>query len=222
VASVLYLVSAKAACEALAQTSLLPLSVGKHALLSVAWFDYETSAFGPYRELSVGIVADSERNVFRTAVSALTRRFLTLGTFVLALPVSNAAAATAGLQQLGLPKTFAGLPFTWSKGTLDATVVDDSKRVLSMRVPLGLGPSTRIPSLTIYSRHRGELLRTQVETNFRPQMDWVGRPRLTVEERGHPLSQLFERFDVEHARCVGIAHGDMTSARLLAPEIVST
>jgi hypothetical protein len=217
VASLIYLVSPVTAQTALFGISMRPFRVGKHALLSVAWFDYESSDFGPYRELSIGVVVDSDTNTLRTAVSALTNRFFTLGTFVLALPVTNTEAAVAGVQHLGLPKTKVDLPLTWSKGVLDATVVDQSRRILSMRIPLGIGPSPKVPALTIYSVRGGRLLRTRVETDFRPEIDLVGRPRLSVEERSHPLSQLVDRFGLERAPCVGIAHGDIRSAKLLAP-----
>jgi hypothetical protein len=222
VASLIYLVNPVTAQSALSEISMHPFRVGKHALLSVAWFDYESSDFGPYRELSIGVVADTDPNVFRTAVSALTNRFFTLGTFVLALPVTNTEAAVAGVQHLGLPKTKVELPLTWSKGVLDATVVDQSSRILSMRIPLGIGPRPKVPALTIYSVNGGQLLRTRVETDFRPEIDLVGRPRLSVEERSHPLSQLLSRFKLESAPCVGIAHGVISSAKLLAPIPVPT
>jgi hypothetical protein len=222
VVSLLYLVNATQARQRLATVGMVPLTLGNKALFSISWFDYEASELGPYRELSVGLVTDSQPDLLKTAKSALVSRYLTLGTFVLALPVTSPLARTAGVEKLGLPKTVMELPLTWSKGVLDATALEDSKRVLSMRIPLGFGPWTRIASLIIYSRHHGELLRTTIVTDFRPQIDLVGRPRLTVEDRGHPLTQELDQFDLETAPCLGIIHGPMKAAKLLAPEIVGS
>src|SRR5512136_2259555 len=83
VASLLYLVNATQAHVRLADSGMAPLTIGDHALLSISWFDYAESALGPYRELSIGLVTDSQPSRSRSAKSALIRRFFSLGTFVL-------------------------------------------------------------------------------------------------------------------------------------------
>jgi hypothetical protein len=221
VCSLLYLVDATQARRRLVDTGVFPVTVGNHALLSITWFDYARSALGPYQELSVGLVVDSQKSLLRITTSALLRRFLTLGTFVVALPVTSALACAAGIEKLALPKTLMELPLTWSRGVLDATALVDSKRVLSMRIPMGIGLRTSVPSLVIYSRREGTLLRTTVKTDFRPQIDLVGRPRLTIEDARHPLSQELSHWHVETAPCLGIAHGPLAAAKLFAPEAVN-
>jgi hypothetical protein len=224
-ASLFYAIDARRARSFLPNPDVHPLVVAGKAAVSLAWFDYERSSLGSYRELSIGIVVDRERTLWRLASrfalgSAFTQ-WLTLGSYVLALPVTSPLARDAGVALAGLPKVLMELPLTWSKGLLDATALDEGRRVLSMSIPLGPGPTCPVPALVVYSQLKEQLLRTRVTTHFYPQMDWVGRPRLTVENAAHPLGELAHRLGLETAPCLGIAHGLIRSATLHAPELAT-
>lgn len=224
-ASIFYAIDAGRVQGHLPTADLHPVLLAGKAFISLAWFDYERSSLGSYRELSIGIVVDRERVPWKFATSlALGSAFshwLTLGSYVLALPVTSPLARDAGLTLGGLPKTVMELPLTWSHGLLDATAVNDQQRILTMRIPLGPGPTCRVPALVVYSRLNERLIRTRVTTQFRPQMDWVGRPRLTIECEAHPLSVLIRDLGLETAPCIGIAHGLIRKAALHAPEPVT-
>ncbi|MGC4068138.1 MAG: acetoacetate decarboxylase family protein [Polyangiaceae bacterium] len=217
-ASALYVADARRFEHLLADLPLRAVRFGSQGLVSLTWFDYESSALGPYQELSIGIVVDTNRSLFDISLKALLRAAPTLGTYVLALPLSNEDARDAGVRYLGLPKELMQLPLTWSKTRLDATAVKDGLRVLSMTLPLHIGPRTRVPRLTVYSKLDGRTLRTIVETDLAVQMDFVGRPRLRLEAPEHPLCVMLTRLGLPAARCLALFHGTIRSAQLLAPE----
>jgi hypothetical protein len=218
-ASALYLVEERCFGTLLPEIPLHPVRLGNRGLISLTWFDYETSDLGPYQELSIGIVVDAHRGLLGTSWNAL-RAAPTLGTYVLTLPLSNEDARRAGVEHLGLPKVLMDLPLSWSNGSLDAAALQGGHRVLSMNVPLHFGPKTRVPRLTVYSKLDGRLLRTVVETELAVQMDFVGRPRLRLEEPNHPLCQVISALGLTTAPCLALFHGKIQSARLLEPEML--
>jgi hypothetical protein len=217
-ASALYLVDVRPFEPLLADVPLHAVHFGNKGLVSVTWFDYERSDLGPYQELSIGIVVDTNGSLVGTSLNALLRAAPTLGTYVLALPLSSEEARRAGVEFLGLPKELMQLPLTWSKGRLDATALVDGRRILSMDLPLHFGPKARVPQLTVYSRLAGRTLRTVVETDLSVRMDFVGRPRLRLEAPDHPLCQTLTRLGLPEARCLALFHGAIRSAQLLAPQ----
>lgn len=220
VCSVLYVTSGQAAERHLAGTLARPVIIGHSALLSLTWFDYADSDLGAYREFSVGVLCDTQGSVFKSATMAVLRRVMTLGAYVLSLPVTSELARLEGVERLGLPKTLLDLRLGWTPRLLDARVLDRGERVLGMQVPLGFGPKISVPTLVVYSKLGGELLRTSVATDFRPRVDLLSRPRLRLEAPDHPLCALLQSFSVDQATCVAVVHGPMPTASLLAPVVV--
>jgi hypothetical protein len=225
VAGVFYSVDAQIVSARVPSLGVHPLVIAGKAFVSLAWFDYERSDFGSYRELSLGILVDREQRLWRQAarlaLGSATGKLLSLGSYVLALPVTSPTARDAGVTLAGLPKTLMELPLTWTGTHLDATALEGGERVLTMRIPLGRGPVCPVPALVIYSRLNERLLSTKITTRFRPQMDWVGRPWLTVENEAHPLGALTRDLGLERAPCLGIVHGVIRTAALHAPEPVT-
>lgn len=220
VCSVLYVVSARAAEAHLAGTLARPVLLGNKALLSVTWFDYGASDLGSYSEFSVGVLCDTQAHIVKSVSAAVLGQVLTLGAYVLALPVTLERARKEGVERLGLPKTLLDLRLGWAPRLLEASALERGERVLSMQVPLRFGLKVTVPSLVVYSNLGGALLRTSVATEFRPQVDLLSRPRLRLEAPDHPLCTLLKSFSIDQAACVAIVHGPMPTASLLAPVVL--
>jgi hypothetical protein len=217
VASVLYAVALGTVQRHLEGTGLVPVSLSGLGLVNAAWFDYGTSSIGAYRELSLGVIASVQKLRPRAAIDLLLGRAGPIGAYVVALPVDSEVARSGGVKLYGLPKTLVDFSFDWSKSELFATVTDAGRRVLSMQVPRRLGLPAWLRQLVIYSQLDGRLLTTTIATHWLAQIDLVGHPRLTVEDRSHPLCQLVTEMGLQSARSLAIIHGQLRYAELPLP-----
>ncbi len=217
-AAVLYAIALETAEMLLDGTGLVAVNLGGFGIVNAAWFDYGASSIGPYREFSIGIMASRERLRISAAANLLRGRAGSVGAFILALPVDSEVARSGGVALYGLPKTRLDLALRWSPRRLDAAPYnEEGKPIFSMQLPLGFGVPCWVRQLLIYSRIEGRILATSISTSWFAQIDLVGRPRLTVENRHHPIGQLVTSLGLESARPLAIVHGKLQYAELPPP-----
>jgi hypothetical protein len=217
VAAVLYAIPLGLARQQLAGTGLLPVNFAGFGVVNAAWFDYGTSSIGAYREFSLGVMASAKPLRFTAAAQLLLGKAGPVGAYIVALPVDSELARSGGVELYGLPKTLVGFALDWSTSKLDAVVTDAGRQVFSMQLPLGFGIPVWLRQLVIYSKRDEQLLTTSIATRLTAQIDLVGRPRLAVEDRSHPLGQLLTQLGLESARSLGTLHGRLRFATLPPP-----
>lgn len=216
-AAAFFLVPLDLAQDLLQDTALHAVGFGKFGVLNATWFDYAESSIGPYHEFSLGVVASTERQRLQQAASLL-RGKARLGSFVLALPVDSEVARAGGLEHFGLPKTLAEFRLNWSRSRLTAALAQDGNTIVSMDLPLGLGLPVQVRDLVVFSKRAGRLVTTTIPTQWPVKLDPVGRPRLKIHTRHHPLGQLMTRLDLENARTLFVVHGPLEHAQLPLPD----
>jgi hypothetical protein len=217
VASVLYAVPLATVRHYLEGTGLLPVSLAGLGVVNAAWFDYGESSIGAYRELSLGVIASARELHLGNAIDLMLGKASPMGAYVVALPVDSEAARSGGVKHYGLPKTLVDFNLDWSKSELIATVMNAGKPLLSMRIPRKFGIPAWLRELVIYSKRDGQLLTTTISTHWLALIDLVGHPRLTVEDRTHPLGQVTSDLGLESASSLAIIHGQLRYANLPLP-----
>jgi hypothetical protein len=219
-AAVLYAISYDQAQSLLADTGLFALRLGGYGIVNVAWFDYGASTIGAYREFSLGVMAATTKVTIGSAAQLLRGRSEHLGAFVVALPVDSEVACRGGVALYGLPKTVVRFELDWQASWLKASLHDQETHILSMRVPIGKGFPIPMKRLTLFSVLDGQLLTTEVATDWSMRIAWGGRPQLSLGERSHPLSKLVDSIGLETARALVTLHGPLHHARLDAPRVI--
>jgi hypothetical protein len=219
-AAVLYAIPLALAERSLAGTDLRPICLAGYAVVNAAWFDYGESTIGAYREFSLGVMASQEKLRIATVAQLLLGKAGAVGAHILALPVDSELARAGGVARYGLPKTLVDFSLGWTKSSLTATIETNARQVLAMQLPLHRGIPAWLRQLVIFSRLEGRLLTTTISTRWFAQIDLVGRPRLAVEDRSHPLGELVTQLGLETAPVMAIVHGKLVRAEL--PEAVES
>lgn len=169
-------------------SGLVPLLFrGRTAVVAMSWFDYRDTSIGPYHELSLAVLAHHPLDAPRYPLLGLMRDRGVVGGHILHLPVTTEAAWAAGCELWGYPKFVAELPIEVTGRRVEAALVHEGKRVLSMRMPLPGGPSLPLPGVTTLSVLDGKLVRTRIATRCGTRMARGKGVELALEQPGHPV-----------------------------------
>ncbi len=160
--SVLYAVPLASVEEAIPH-GLFPVSIGnRRAVLAVCWFEHHQSSLGDYRELGIGHWVSTSPLDLPTLGLGLLYRRSAVGAFMHQLYVTSAPARDAGRELASLPKSLAEIAFTPVGHALNATLLLSGRRALFMQIPLRWGLPIPLMELTMFSLHRGEVVRSSL------------------------------------------------------------
>ncbi len=169
-------------------SGLVPLVFrGRTAIAAISWFDYRDTTIGPYHELSLAVLAHHPLDKPRYPLFGMLRNRGVVGGHILHLPVTTEIAWAGGRELWGYPKFVAELPIEISGQRVEAALVHEGKRVLSMRIPVPGGPSLPQPGVTTLSVLGGKLLRTRIATSCRARLARGEGVELALEQPAHPV-----------------------------------
>lgn len=186
--TVVYAVEPHLVRPLLEPSGLVPLIFrGRTAALAVSWFDYRDTSIGPYHELSIAVLSHHPLDEPRYPLLGLFGRGRVVGGHILHLPVTTEVAWAAGCELWGYPKFVAEMPIEVTGRRMEAALVHEGKRVLSMRIPVPGGPRLPMPDVTTLSVLDEKLVRTRIETRCRTRFARGRGVELALEQPAHPV-----------------------------------
>jgi len=193
VVAAIYLISGSTAREIVDGQKLHPLILpGNRAVAVLSLFDFMASSIGPYRELSIGVLASPVRVSLRNVLSAL-KGSLSTGTWVIALPVSSPVACRGGIELFGYPKSLSCIDVHITNGICSYSVEEDGQELVSCHLPLGLGLRIPVRQLVTYSSLSGHLIETKIPVCWYPTLSSGRGVRMRLGATNHPLLQAIGR-----------------------------
>lgn len=191
----LFRVDAAQAAAQLQDLPLEPVFVSRKAVAVVSFFKYRDTTLGPYHEVGLALlVTPRGRAQTLGSFTDLLQQTRTenLGSYVLDLPVSTAAARAAGCEIWGYPKFVTQLPIQLEADRFQARVLDpDGRQIMELAGQRGHVLPEPLPGMALvtFSMHRGELLRTRVETRAVCATSGGGSLRLVVGDSPHGMAR---------------------------------
>lgn len=183
-----------AAAALLEGTGLEPaMVVGGQALVALSFYEYRATTIGAYNEVATAIFARKvgDRPALR-GLADLWRdpRKRRVGTWVVDLPVTTELADVGGRELWGFPKFVTRIDFGLAGRNVDCAVFAPSGEGLIERLAGTLGPSVRVPPLSLLTLTRlgGRLLRTPVDVRGATRAHLPGDVRLRVGEVRHRMA----------------------------------
>jgi len=158
---------------------------GGKALLAIATYEYRDTAVGVYNEV--------------------------VGLTVIDLPVTTAAACSAGKEVWGFPKFITNISFSLSKTGFSSTTKDPEgeESILTISGKPGAGLPGPQLDLVLYSEHKDELLRTLVVTRGGGRLCLPGSIRASVGASSHAMAQRLRDLGIhgQKPKLVFYSHG---------------
>ena len=215
VVSAVYLISGSTACEMIDGRKLHPLILpGNSSVAVVTLFDFRASSIGPYRELSIGVLASPVRLSLRNVLSAL-KGSLSAGAWIIALPVNSPVACRGGIELFGYPKSLSCIDVHVVNGICSYSVQEDAQELVSCDLPLRLGPRIPVRQLVTYSSLCGHLIETKIPVCWFPTLSSGRGARMQLGATNHPLLQTIGRLGLP-AEPIFLLHGGGFEATLNA------
>jgi hypothetical protein len=191
---------------ALEGTGLEPVLVSPlHGVVGLSFYEYRRTTVGVYNEVGTAIfcVRAGERNDPRALAELLHRPSeRRVGTYVVDLPVTTAAANAAGRELWGYPKFVTPITFR-----LDGREVDTAVRgpqgdgeICRLAGRFGRGVPAPPLSLVTYSRLDGALVRTNIDVRGRVMVRAPGSVRLCVGASTHGMAERLRALGLDGAR----------------------
>lgn len=194
---------------------------GGKALLAIATYEYRDTAVSVYNEVGVAIATvpagtPQPKQPWLAMYQALdTRR---LGLTVIDLPVTTAAACSAGKEVWGFPKFITDISFSLSKTGFSSTTKDPEgeESILTISGKPGAGLPGPQLDLVLYSEHKDELLRTLVVTRGGGRLCLPGSIRASVGTSTHPMAQRLRELGIHGQKPKLVFYSDALQLRLNA------
>jgi hypothetical protein len=206
VVAAVYLIRASTAHELVDCPKLHPLILpGNRSVSVITMFDFKASSIGPYKELSIGILASTTSISLRTVLSALSGP-APIGAWVLELPVSSPAACRGGIELFGYPKSLACIDVHDVHNKYSYSVRDEGREVVSCELTLGRGVRLPIRQLVTYSKLGGDLLETKIPVSWHPTLSSGRGVRMRLGTPGHRVRDTIARLLLP-AEPIFILHG---------------
>jgi len=193
VVAAVYLINGSRACDVIRGQKLHPLILpGNRSVAVITLFDFQASSIGPYRELSIGVLASPVRLSLRSALSAL-QGSSHVGAWIIALPVSSPVACRGGIELFGYPKSLSSIDVHVTNGICSYSVKENGQELASCDLPLGRGPRIPVRRLVTYSSLSGHLIETKIPVSWSPTLSSGRGARLRLSVANHPLLQAIGR-----------------------------
>ncbi len=216
-ASALFAMPRGRAQSILAGSGLAPLLLtGERAVASVSWFDYPDTDIGPYRELSVSVMATPHPKPLALGLLGAWRRDPELGAWVVALPVTSELACRGGCELYGLPKTLAEIDIDWQNDRMLGQLRDGQDVIVEMTIPLRRGIPIPVRRLVLYSRLGEDLVTTTIPTRWLPRVGPGFGAELRILNPSHPLGRALSELEMD-PNPLGLFFGAGLEAELPAP-----
>jgi hypothetical protein len=174
---------------------LAPVQVARKAVAILSFFQYRQTTLGPYHEVGLALLVTPRGH--EATLGSLTEllqqtRSESLGSYVLDLPVSTAAAKAAGCELWGYPKFVTELPIALDGDRFQARVLDpDGGQILELSGQRGHVLPETLPGMALvtYSQLGDQYLRTRVETRTSCATGGGGSLVLRVGESSHRMAR---------------------------------
>jgi hypothetical protein len=194
---------------------------GGKAMVVVAFYQYRETSIADYHEVGVAIAALPEgmtAPVFPTLSLFNKLDKAPVGFHVIDLPVTTPTACAAGKEIWGYPKFVTPIHFSLQGNRFDGAVTAPDSGEDMVRLAGRAGPGLPAPllDLVLYSRHRGQMLRTLVNTRGGCRACLPGSLRLRVSGSSHPMAQRLKRLGLDNARPALVFHSHALQLRLNA------
>jgi hypothetical protein len=214
-----YLISSSMARAVTEGPKLHPIVLpGNRSVAVVTLFDFVASSIGPYRELSIGVLASPVRISLRSVLSAFAGSS-PAGAWILALPVSSPVACRGGIELFGYPKSLEHIDAHVVNGVCTYSVGQNGQDLVSCDLPMGLGLRIRVRQLVTYSSLNGRLIETKIPVSWSPTLSSGRGVRMRLGTSDHPLTQGVRRLGLPDEP-IFLLHGGGFEATLNAGNYV--
>jgi hypothetical protein len=191
----LFRVDAARAAAKLQDVPLEPVLVSRKAVAILSFFKYRDTTLGPYHEVGLALLVTPQGQA--PMLGSLTdllqqTRNESLGSYVLDLPVTTAAAKAAGCEIWGYPKFVTQLPIELNEDRFQARVQDpNGGLILELAGQRGHVLPETLPGMALvtYSMQGGDMLRTRVETRASCATGGGGSLKLAAGDSPHRMAQ---------------------------------
>lgn len=203
------------------ELTVVPVLGGK-ALVGVAFYQYRHTAIGAYNEVGVAIAVAPQGVACGCAPLATLMRPLDknpLGFHIIDLPVTTAAACSAGREVWGLPKFVTPIDFNLSGRRFGGAVQhpETGEVMLTLSGQARCAVPGPLLDLVLYSRHEQKLLRALVNTRGGARwMRGAGFMLRVAKEAQHPMAERLRALGLEQASPVAVCASDQLQLRLNA------
>ena len=213
VLSAIYLISSAKARGAIGSSKLHPLALPRNCGVAVlSLFDYLDTSIGPYREFSIGVLATPVPSLPIVIVDAL-RGNAPVGAWILALPVTSPLACEGGIEIFGYPKTVQRIDVQFSNRTCSCVVHDGHDELVALTCPLRRGPRFPVNRLLTFTELNGQVMRTDIKTQWRPTISSGRGVRLRLGNQHCPIVAIAASLELP-AEPIFLLHGSGFSATL--------
>jgi len=191
----LFRVDAAKAAAQLQDLPLEPVLVSRKAVAILSFFKYRDTTLGPYHEVGLALLVTprGRPQPLGSFTDLLQQtRNENLGSYVLDLPVSTPAARAAGCEIWGYPKFVTQLPIELAGDRFQAQVFDpDGRLILELAGERGHVLPEALPGMALvtFSLHRGQLLRTRVQTRASCATSGGGSLKLALGDSPHRMAR---------------------------------
>lgn len=202
----------------------LAMTLGRRAMVMMAFYNYRVTTVGAYNEVGLAIpVVPRNAPAGTRWMQALTdvdspRR--DLGYYVVHLPVTTAAANAAGREAWGLPKFITPIDFEMQGRDVAMRVRDpdhpeaNAGAICELNGRMGLGVPGPSIGVVLYSQLNGQKLRATVNVRGGGDIHLPGSLRLSVGLSSHPMAQTLRNLGLHGARPVWLSATDQFQSRL--------
>ncbi len=194
---------------------------GGKALVAMGFYEYRRTAIGSYNEVGVAIAvtprgAPRLRFPLLSLFSSLDKP--RVGFYVVDLPVTTAAACSAGREVWGFPKFVTTIDFSLQGANFAGVVVDPQSQMpmVTLAGRAGWGIPGPLLDLVLYSAHDEKMLRTQVNTRGGARICLPGSIQLKVSDSDHPMAQRLRTLGLQQAKPAFVSHTHNLQLRLNA------
>ena len=220
VVAAVYLISSSTAHDITEGPKLHPFTLpGNRSVAVVTLFDYRTSSIGPYRELSIGVLASPVRTSLGSVLSALTGSS-PAGAWIFALPVSSPVACRGGIELFGYPKSLERIDVHVVNGICSYSVGDIGQELVSCKLPMSFGLKVPFRQLVTYSILNDRLIETKIPVKWCPTLSSGRGVRMHLGTPNQPLSQAIARLGLPNEP-IFVLHGGGFGATLNAGRLCS-
>jgi len=218
VAAAVFNIPLENARQSIGGDTLRPVQLpGRRSLAVLSIFEYFESPLGPYNEVSVGIVVQSKVGFGPFSALDLLSSRPDTGAWMLEMPVTSEKARRYGVELFGYPKTVASIDVQYSSNICLATVHEDHRPLLRVRLRCRRGLKLPVPWLVTYSQKSAEVLRTRIKTEWKVTLAPGAGSQFEITALDHPLSQKLLGLGLSKSPLI-VLHGDRFSAILPAGE----
>lgn len=192
--------------EILTGTRLNPVLVSRgRTIAGIACFEYRDTSIGAYNEvgLAVPVVPDGVKVPSIPMADLLKQpKQRTVGFKVIDLPVTTAAANSAGREIWGYPKFVSDIGFTLDSKKFQCTVAEkgETETIMDLSGRFGGGVPCPPMSLMNYDHVNGQDLKTIVNVRGWGTIHSAGSLTLKVLQSGHHMAQHLRDMGIDGAK----------------------